>query len=368
MDITVLNTDFEPVNIVDLYTSFIWTDRFNKPGDFEYCNKASREIIDIMQKDYYLHIAGSEHTMIIEDYELETNNENGDTIKITGRSLESILDRRIVWETTDIDGNLQNGIKQLINEAFINPTDPNRKVPNFVFQDSTDPKITELTMDHQYTGDNLLEIVQDMCDANDIGFKIILNDSNQFVFSLYAGTDRSYEQTSNEYVVFKPSFDNVITAKYTEVNSGDKNVTLVAGEDRQFSADAEEETLSIDEKETIRITRVIGFGQGLNRRELYTDARDIQKEEDMTDEEYYSKLDQRGVEKLSENSIQQKFDGQYETMKMFVYGRDFFMGDIVEVADNYGNEAPSKIIEFIISHNESGYESYPTFRAHEYND
>ena len=368
MTITILNTNFEPTYIIDSYTSFIWTDRYNTPGDFEYCNLASRDILGKFAKDYYVQIAESEHTMIIEDYEVETDYENGNTLKIVGRSLESILDRRIVWETTDIDGNLQNGIKRLINDAIINPSDPNRRIPNFVFQDSNDSRITSLSMDHQYTGDNLLEIIQDMCSTNDIGFKIILNSNNQFVFSLYAGDDRSYAQEINEYVVFKPSYDNVITTKFTEINSGEKNITLVAGEDRQFNASADEQTLSIDEKETIRITRVIGFGSGLSRRELYTDARDLQKEEDMTDEEYYSKLDQRGVEKLEEASIEQKFEGQYETMKMFRYGRDFFMGDTVQVADDFGNEAPSKIIEYIFSHNESGFESYPTFRAYSSHD
>lgn len=368
MIITILDRNYEPVDVIDAYTSFIWTDRYNTPGDFEYCNMASKDILSKFVKDYFLQIEDSDHTMIIEDYEVVTDYENGNTLKIVGRSLESILDRRIVWETTDIDGNLQNGIKKLINDAIISPSDPNRKIPNFIFQDSNDSRITNLTMNHQYTGDNLLTIVQDICAANDIGFKIILNQDNNMVFSLYVGEDRSYAQEDNEYVVFKPSYNNVITTKFTEINSGEKNVTLVAGEDRQFSASEENQTLSIDEKETVRITRVIGFGYGLDRRELYTDARDLQKEEDMSDEEYLSKLDQRGVEKLDEASIEQKFDGQYETMKMFRYGRDFFIGDTVQVADEFGNEAPSKIIEYIFSHNESGFESYPTFRAYSSHD
>jgi hypothetical protein len=306
--------------------------------------------------------------MIVENIEVTCAVEGGNHIKIIGRSLESILSRRIVWDTTDINGNLQDGLERLFNDAIINPADPSRRIPNFIFQRSTDERITSLTMEHQYTGDDLLTIVQDLTDTNDIGWKIVINDYNQFVFSLYVGTNRSYTQDVLPYVVFRPSYENVISSTYTETGEEAKTITLVAGEDRQFSVDASEETLSMDEKETIRITRVVGSGYGLFRRELYTDARDIQKEEEMSEEEYFSKLDERGIEKLRESSIKMKFDGQYETQRQYVYGRDFFMGDTVQVADDFGHEAPSKIIEFIFSHSTSGFESYPTFRAYEYNE
>lgn len=35
MDVTVLNTNLDAVSIVDVYESFIWTDRYYEYGDFE---------------------------------------------------------------------------------------------------------------------------------------------------------------------------------------------------------------------------------------------------------------------------------------------------------------------------------------------
>ena len=235
MDISVYDKDFNPVAVIDSYKSFIWTDRYDKPGDFEIYTVASTELQEILQKDYYIQISDSEHTMIIEDFIVETNVEDGNFIKIVGRSLESILDRRIVWKMTDIDGLLTTGIYRLLNDAIINPEIADRKISNFIIEDTVDPLITSLTMDHQYTGDTILDIVQDMCETNNIGFKITLNENNQFVFKLYAGADRSYAQDTNNYVIFMPSFDNVINTTYQETNSGYKNVTLVAGEDRQYA-------------------------------------------------------------------------------------------------------------------------------------
>ena len=125
---------------------------------------------------------------------------------VTGRSLESILERRIIWGQRVFNGNLQNGIQTMLNECIISPSIANRKISNFVFVPSTDPKITRLKIDNQYTGDCLYDVIKGLCEENNIGFKIVLTDENKFAFSLYAGVDRSYEQTENPYVVFSPNF------------------------------------------------------------------------------------------------------------------------------------------------------------------
>ena len=35
MELTVLNTNLDAVSIIDVYESFIWTDRYYACGDFE---------------------------------------------------------------------------------------------------------------------------------------------------------------------------------------------------------------------------------------------------------------------------------------------------------------------------------------------
>ncbi len=52
----------------------------------------------------------------------------------------------------------------------------------------------------------------------------------QFVFELYAGFDRSYDQTENPYVIFSPKFENIINSNYIESKASLKTVTLVGGE------------------------------------------------------------------------------------------------------------------------------------------
>lgn len=356
MDLMVLDTNLDTVSIVDVYESFIWTDRYNEYGDFELFTSMTNAILSCIRKDYYLQCRESEHCMIIETIKIGSDAEDGNHITVTGRSLESILDRRIIWGQKIIRGNLQNGVRTLLNENIIAPSDGNRRIDNFIFEESTDPAITKLTIEAQYTGDNLYDVINKICSERDIGFKVTLNDRKQFVFKLYAGVDRSYDQNVNPYVVFSPKFENIINSNYVESKSGLKTVTLVGGE---------------GEGSARRYTTV-GGGSGLNRRELFTDARDISSDigngVTLTYAEYLTLLQQRGSEKLAENTDITSFEGQVETTVIFKYGEDFFNGDVVQIANEYGHETKARIVEIVMSEDKDGVSVYPTFKTTEGDD
>lgn len=351
MDILALNKDLDVISIVDVYESLIWTERYYEYGDFEIYTAMTQDVLNYIKTDYYLQRRGSDRVMIIEDLKIDTDSESGNHITITGRSLESILDRRIVWTQTTLDGNLQNGIKKLITENVISPSKPERKISNFIFKDSTDPLITGLTIKAQYTGDSLYDVISKVCEEKSIGFKVTLNESKQFVFELYAGTDRSYDQTEVPYVVFSPGFDNIINSNYLESKASLKNVALVGGEGEG----------------TARKYLAIGNTSGLDRRELFVDARDVSSEKEgggtLSTDEYNELLKQRGNEYLADYTDLVSFEGEVETTIMYKYGIDFFDGDIVQIANEYGHEAKVRILEVVISENEEGSSVYPTFKT-----
>lgn len=351
MDVMVLNTNLDAVSIVDEYESFIWTDRYYKYGDFELYTAMRDGLLDFIRQDYYLQSRESDHVMIIEKIQITSDVEDGNHVTVTGRSLESILDRRIVWGQKTLNGNLQNGIQTLLNENVISPSDSNRKIDNFVFKASTDPAITGLRIEAQYTGDNLYDVIQKICEERGIGFKITLNENKQFVFELYAGTDRSYDQTEQPYVIFSPKFENIINSNYIESKSSLKNITLIGGEGEGSA----------------RKYTTVGSGKGLERRELFTDARDISSDVGdgivLSDSAYTAQLQQRGKEKLAENTEVVSFEGQVETTIMFRYGEDFFNGDIVQIANEYGHETKARILEIVMSEDEDGTSVYPTFKT-----
>lgn len=270
MDLLVLDENLDVVQIIDTYQSLIWTDRYQEAGDFELCMSMTPGLFDTIKQDRYLQSRHSDHVMIIEKIAISSDDENGDQVTISGQSLESLLNRRIVWGLKILNGNLQEGLQTIFNENIINPSNTNRKIENFIFESSTDSAITNLTIDTQYTGDNIYDIVTTICIEQGLGFKVTLSENKQFVFKMYKGIDRSYSQDSNPYVIFSPNFENLITSNYIESKAALKNVTLVGGEGEGAA----------------RRYTAVGNIEGLNRREIFTDARDISSEidEDITEQ------------------------------------------------------------------------------------
>ena len=353
MNLFILNTNLDVVAIVDVYESLIWTERYDKYGDFELRLPVSKEALTYLKQDYYVENPDSEHVMIIEKIVIKSDLEFGNYLTVSGRSLESILERRIVWGRQSVNGTLQNGIKALLDAAIINPTTSIRKIDNFVFKESNDPVITELMLSAQFTGDNLYETICNLCAEHNLGFKITLSGDKKFVFELYAGKDRSYDQIANPYVIFSPAFENILNSNYIESKAALKTVALIGGE---------------GEGTARKFVAAGPGGTGINRRELFVDARDItsavaEEEEPISDEAYNALLMQRGREKLAEATNIVSFEGEVDTVTMFVYGVDFYKGDIVQIANEYGHETASRVIEVVISENKEGRTVYPTLNT-----
>lgn len=350
MEVWILNENFQSIIDLDVYESLIWTERYNGAGDFEIYTPVDTELLKNIRQNYYVWLEESDQTMIIEEIQVETDVESGNHLIISGRSLESILDRRIIWKQTNLNGNLQNGIKKLITENAISPSIAERKIPNLIFEESTDPAITSLKLSAQYTGDNLYETLVAICDNFSIGWRIRFDgQSNQFIFSLYAGVDHSYDQFKNPYVIFSPDYENIISSNYVESDKTLKNVALVAGEDEG----------------NVRRTITLGTASNLARREMFVDARDIQSQDSegttLSDAEYNAMLSTRGYEKLAENQRTMLFEGQIETTKGFIYGLDFLKGDIVQIVNEYGMESKVRVSEIVRAQDTTGYSTYPTF-------
>lgn len=384
MDALILNRQFQTETVIDAFESFIWTERYRKAGDMEIYMPVEKAPMEYIKEQYYLWRKGTDRLMIIEDILITSNAEDGPHVTITGRSLESILDRRIVADRTVISGNLQDGIQKLLNENAINPSDSARKIPGLRFVRNNDPRVTALTCDLNLLGEDLLSIVESSCEVEDLGFKISYNEErNSFDFMLYYGEDRSYDQDVNPWVVFSPEYDNLLSSSYYESSKNLRTAAVVAGSE---SDDYGQEIVDVDGKPELT---------GLDRRELFVEGSSIQRPETEVNEDsirermekrgyeedriqaeidkqkeqaeamdrdtYRRQLQQLGEEELAKTYITQSFEGEIEAVRQYVYDRDFFIGDVVQVRDQYGKEASSRITEVVMSHDVNGETLAPTF-------
>lgn len=352
MEIVGLNSNFGTTGVVDQFESLIWTDRYDLCGDFELYTPILDSVIAALPTDNFAYLKESEHVMIVETREITTDSEKGNHLKIKGRSLESILERRIVAYAYMLNGNLQTEIQRLLNDKVIATGNIYQTISNFVFLTSTDPSITALTVYAQYEGTTVYDIIQTLCATNGLGFKITLNNLNQFVFTLYRGEDRTYAQTDRNRVIFSPRYDNLVNSDYSESRVGYHNVAYVMGEGTGSA----------------RVLHGLGtdtleMRTGLNRKEIFVNASDLssQTTPPLTAQQYIDVLNQRGLDILTEAAKTIKFEGEINHGQAFTLGTDFFMGDVVQIENEYGMEGTSRVSEIIFAQDPSKITMIPTF-------
>lgn len=351
MDIYILNKNLETVGILDTYNSVIWTSRFYSEGDFELCVGATKEMLELLKQNYYLvrdkDINGDEmhNVMIIKNIEVQADPENGNQLVLTGKDIKAIIGQRVVSSQTSVRGDFKECIHLLLIENMIYPSIDARKIQNLKFEwvEGLDNYFEK-----QVTGDNLGEFISVVCEEYNIGWEVYIKGGN-FVFKFYEGKDRSYNQNVNPYVVFSKEFDNLVNSDYQYLTEEFKNVAIVAGEGEGSSL-----------KKTI-----VGDAEGLERYEMWVDADTSSDEGMITDEEYIALLQSKGTEALTEFVNNELFDGEADTTIQYILNKDFFLGDVVQIENEYGITATARILEIIESEDESGTSVIPTFSTME---
>ena len=349
MDIKLLDKSLEPIGILDRYESLIWNVKYCGFGDFEIYTSVVDEDLKTLTNAAYVSISESDRLMMVEEVVIVTHVEEGNFITVTGRSLEALLGRRVVWKVTTLDGPLDESVKRLIVENVINPEDTNRKIDRLIYEDAVDPSITDMVVDKQLTGTNLYDAVVHICENEGLGFKIEVTSDYSFRFNLYNGVDRSLAQEELPYVVFSPDFDNLINTDYRNSVMNMKNVAYVAGEDQGAN----------------RVIESVGESVGVDRRELFVDARDIQSKDDNGNvipiSEYRRNLTSRGVDELMSYEHEKDFEGELEDLHTFKFEEDYQLGDLVQVVNEYGIDATARVSEITRVVDAEGYRLLPTF-------
>lgn len=341
----IINGTFTRTHVIDNATSIIWVKRYNEAGEFELYLPATPERLELFTRDeIVLTRENDDIAMWVENVSLQTDAENGDFLTVSGRSAECLLGRRIVpKQTTFRDTAAETIIRSLITQNVINPAQTNRKIDLITL--GTAQGYTE-TINKQVTGGNLLDVVSDICKEQSYGFKMSFV-SSQFVFDLYKGVDRSYNQTERPFVVFSPEYENLGNSEYSEDKTTLYNAVYVAGEGEG----------------TNRVIVGVGNTAGLQRRETWIDARNESSDTDsgtLTPTEYAYMLAQQGNEEIKKATKTVNFGGEILNFDVYKYGADYGLGDIVQIVNEYGIQGTATVTEVTEVEDETGYHLYPT--------
>ena len=355
----------ELIGIVDTAKSIIWHSVFFGVGDFEIYAQLTPEHLSLLQIGNYVTRNDTDDVGVIEAIDVSYSIQNGYMIAASGRFAKSILDRRLIYrlsgktnKPTILRGNVEIAVRQVVLDNAISCSFDNRRnIPVLGLGGLANlPKIivdaNGAAAQKQASYQPLMEYTDEVLQEYGYAAKIILNDSNKkLLYVVYAGTDRSTENAAgNAPVIFSKEYENLNSSDYSHNEQNARNAALIGGEgegaERFYSLLTEGKT-------------------GLQLREMWVDASAINKtytddndeEHAYSDAEYKTMLDQAAKKELAALPAVENFSGEINaSFGNWIFGRDFFLGDIVTLQDNTLNKyAAVRIMEATEVQDENGY-------------
>ncbi|NEZ94463.1 hypothetical protein EXM58_00625 [Clostridium botulinum] len=364
MELYIFNRDLELKGILDTFTSLRWIRRYFKSGEFELHCALDSNALELLKRDNVVYKKNDVEAGYIETRQLKIGEDGQEYLEVKGKFLTNYLDRRISWDRVSFDGKTENLMRELVYYNAINPTNLDRKIPNLILGD-----LKGFNESIKYTNSfgNIIEQLENISNTNNLGYRNILDiKSRKILFDVYKGVDRTINNGTIAPCIFSRDFENILEQEYMDSLNNYKNTCMIAG---------------AGEGKDRKITSIEN-GKGLDRYELYVDARDItdkeEKKKTVLDydeegnvtgeheeteeveipwEQYKPLLLQRGNEKLSECEEIQTFDSKINTNGNNVYKKDYDLGDIVTVVDKkWGLRIDTRITEIEEVYEEKGLE------------
>jgi hypothetical protein len=304
----------------------------------------------------------SKRVMTIETAENTYDTEGRRLLKLTGRSLESILEDRVARGTMAdlttapkwvLTGTPKAIVEQMFHDICVTGILTAYDVIAGVIEDSIFPVDTVPAPDDVITVEvdptTLYTAIKNVSDMYNMGFRLVRDlDTSNLYWDVYMGSDRTTQQTTLPAVVFSTDLDNL--QNVTELSSIAlyKNVAYVfspVGTVIVYPDDVDPEV------------------EGFERRILMVKADDITDEDP---EDALAKLTQRGREELAKSRRFSAFDGEVSQYSIYKYDQDYYLGDYVEQRNSDGFTNKMQVTEQIFVSDEQGERSYPTLTINQY--
>jgi hypothetical protein len=338
--IKIISVNFELLAEIDNYESMFLTRRWHGVDDIEFTINRYKHNTDLLQRGNIVMVGSDVNkAFIIKHREIELTDEGkiSENWLIKGLALESILSQRITippvataYDT--ITANAETVMRHYVDANIISSANIKRNVSQLKLAINQN-RGTNVEWSSRYG--NLAEEITNISLYSGLGWHVSLDFSqNKWIFDVNVGRDLTVDQSILPPVIFSPQFDSLQSLHYLESELNYSNSAYVAGQGEGVAR---------------RIVE-IGVDTGLNRNELFVDARDVAEETDahvpIPVPTIVASLVERGNQKLSEQTQELFIEGQVLTKSPFKYEIDYDLGDIVTIQEKgWGVTTNTRITE-----------------------
>lgn len=347
MELYIFEKDLNLKGIVDNFISLIWIRRFYKPGEFQLVVPGTIDNFKLLTEGSIIYKKGSKEAGYIITRQIDKRSTGEEVLTVKGKFVTNYINKRINWGRINFKGTVENLMRKLVNDNCVNPIDSNRKIPDLILGNLNG--FTE-KVEYQNSFGALDVEIEALATSNELGYSIDFDyKAKRLIFNIYKGVDRSINQSQVAPCIFSREFENILSQNLFESSQYFKNTCLIGGEGD-----------GID-----RIMVDYGSSVGLDRNELFVDARDLQRDIDGNQlglDEYKEILLNRGNEKLSEHKKIITFESTVSSSNNNKYKEDYDLGDIVTVVDKiWGVKIDTRITEVEEVYEDDGININPTF-------
>lgn len=310
MQLRIFNSDMDLLGIIENAYSIQWIRNYTSCGTFEIHTPIDSKTLQLIKLDNLIWIQGKKECGVIEGITIEQS-ASASNVKIVGRFAESYFSRRLIKNTFNFNGKVEEAMRQLVTLADI----PRVQLGTLNgFNDK---------IQFQATYKNTLTYIEKLAQSSNIGFRLVPNfDTKAFTFETFKGVDKSENQRERPRVIFSQYNGDISKAEYTANSQNYYNVCYVGG---QGEGSARQIVICGDNSLT-----------GLDRRETFINGSDIEKDK-LTDSQYIETLKQRGESNLKEKSLVQSLEKEDRTGGTYNYPYDYDVGDIITNKLEYWN-------------------------------
>ena len=331
----------ERIGMINKYKYVHYKQSFNGRGYFNIIVPLEEKSIPLLKKENYIWLEGCFVGIILYCAKNDSDDEKKE-YEVRGYSLNHILSYRCIYEQTVYNDTVGKIASYLVRDNIsMFATSVNRRVSFIVT--TTNHTLEGGVKAFQVTGKDLEDTLESLYDESNFGYIMypLFDKAGGKIQQIAHITLTPYDRTldnkeGNTPVIFSYSMDNLSSISYIEDDTTYKNSAYVAGE---------------GEGKNRKIVQVNDDIVGIDRKELFIDARDLQTEKSdgttISDDVYTAQLEQRGKEKLKEKERVIVFDCSVNTASKFYkfgYDRfdssideDYYLGDFVTIVDEETN-------------------------------
>lgn len=351
--------NFKPLGQVSAFESLTWVSRFQTGGEFELVTYFDEDKFPMMRTNNFVMRNDREQVYQIKRVELSRDDQGNYIAHITGSDIVNTLSQRIIYNTITHSGDASGFIRKIIEQNVTDAELSYRNIPQFT--SLTIPNIGT-SIKAQVRWDSVQDKLTELFAQFNLGIRAEKIEGGVGLV-VYKQKDRTIFQTANAPLVFSDYAGNMAAWSFAQDYMQFKNFAFIAGEtgdvDISVTNNGSGVTLNLIQQEKKRVVKTIGDRvAGLERFEMYVDARDVQSEDGTSGATYEEMLLQRGYEALAENQI--TYEMYAEALQNMVYQTDYNLGDVATI-DTSIVMADARISEVTEIFDSNGYSAFPTF-------